>query len=372
MHTRMKKLTQLMEQFNLPAIVLNPGSMLTYLTGLNFHLMERPTVLLISDKGELALVLPELESGKLADVTLDISAYAYGDNPQERPAAFKRAAEHLQLPGEVLGVEPTRMRFLEMMYLQDALPGKTFADASNCLAGLRICKDETEIDHMRKAAVIAQNALLATLQKMHAGITEKEVANQLIIELLSVGSGSELPFAPIVAFGENSANPHSTPTERPLKLGDLVLFDWGASWEGYFSDITRTFTFGEVDSELVKIGELVLQANAAGRKAGQPGLEIGAVDRAARKVISDGGYGEAFTHRTGHGLGMEAHEEPYVYGANPLTLEVGMVYTVEPGIYLAGKGGVRIEDDMVVTETGTDSLTDLPREVLPLEHFMRG
>ncbi len=372
MQHRITKLTQLMAEFDLPAIALNPGSTMAYLTGLDFHLMERPTVLLVSNQGKMALVLPELETGKLALVALDIASFAYGDDPKERPAAFQRAADYLALSGEVLGVESTRMRYLEMMYLQDAMPGKTFADASNCLAGLRICKDQTEIGYMQKAAVIAQRALLATLKKMHEGITEKEVANQLIIELLSTGSGSELPFAPIVAFGENSANPHSTPTDRPLKPGDLVLFDWGANYEGYLSDITRTFTFGDVDPELHKIGALVLQANAAGRAAGRPGLAIGEVDRAARQVISDGGYGEAFTHRTGHGLGMEAHEEPYVYGANNLKLKTGMVYTVEPGIYLAGKGGVRIEDDMVITDTGSDSLTDMPREVLPLENFISG
>jgi Xaa-Pro dipeptidase len=154
-----------------------------------------------------------------------------------------------------------------------------------------------------------------------------------------------------------------------LKQGDLLLIDWGANFEGYFSDITRTFTFGVVDPELLTIASIVLEANKAGRKAGKPGLEAGVVDQATRLVIDSAGYGDAFTHRTGHGLGMEAHESPYIFGESTQTLEVGMTFTVEPGIYLPGKGGVRIEDDVVVTGTGLESLTDYSRQVLSVDRL---
>lgn len=200
-------------------------------------------------------------------------------------------------------------------------------------------------------------------------MTEKATANELIVQLLRAGSDPHLPFSPIVAFGENSANPHAVPTDRILQAGDLVLIDWGAGFEGYFSDITRTFTFGEVDSELMRVGDIVLEANQAARKAGTPGLDAGVIDRAARSVIEGAGYGEAFIHRTGHGLGMEAHEAPYIFAGNDLILAPGMTFTIEPGIYLTGKGGVRIEDDVVMTEKGLASLTDMPREVLPVEDF---
>ena len=370
MRSRIKKLLRLMDDFGLPGIALNPGPTLTYLTGLHFHLMERPTVLLISAEGEMVLVLPALEAGKLSKISLEIQAFTYDDDPETRPGAFMRAIEHLDLPGEELGVESNRMRFLEMVYLGEALPGRAFVDASPCLADLRMVKEDSEVERMRHAAQIAQSALLETLKSLRVGMTEKEVANQLIIQLLQAGSDPELPFTPIVAFGENSANPHSIPTDRALRPGDLMLVDWGASWAGYLSDITRTFTFGTVDPELLKVGDIVLQANQAGRAAGQVGLAAGAVDRAARSVISQAGYGEAFIHRTGHGLGLEAHEEPYIFEGNTLELEPGMTFTVEPGIYLAGKGGVRIEDDMVVTENGLASLTDLPRALLPLEDLM--
>ena len=371
MQPRIEKLIRLMNETGFDGIALNPSPTLTYLTGLHFHLMERPTVFLISLHGESALVLPALEASKLEGLTMGIQAFTYSDDPETRADAFKRAADHLQLPGVELGVESTCMRFLEMMYLGDAFPDAAFVDANDCLAELRIIKDQGEIDKMNQAARIAEEALLSTLQGLREGVTEKAVANELVIQLLRAGSDPGLPFSPIVAFGENSANPHAVPSDRSLKPGDLVLVDWGAAHQGYFSDITRTFTYGEVDPELNQVGEFVLRANQAGRDAVQPGVEAGAVDRAARAVIDAEGYGHAFIHRTGHGLGLEAHEAPYIYDGNTQVLEVGMTFTVEPGIYLPGKGGVRIEDDVVVTESGMESLSQLPREVQPLENFIR-
>jgi Xaa-Pro dipeptidase len=140
------------------------------------------------------------------------------------------------------------------------------------------------------------------------------------------------------------------------------VIDWGATYDGYCSDLTRTFAIGNVDDELRKIYETVKTANEAGRAAGKPGSPAAVVDQAARGVIEKAGYGKFFTHRTGHGLGMEAHESPYMFGENPQVLEPGMVYTVEPGIYLPDHGGVRIEDNVVVTEDGSRTLTSFPRE----------
>ncbi len=207
-------------------------------------------------------------------------------------------------------MELEHLRFLEVQYLNAAFLGVDFIDGSEVFGVLRLNKDDEEVAKMRHAAMIAQEALLATLRTLHIGITEKEVANELIVQLLRAGSDPNLPFEPIVAFGENSANPHAVPTDRALTPGDLVLIDWGASFDGYLSDITRTFTFGGVDEEFRQIGEIVHQANQAGRKAGASGLAAGVVDRAARAVIESAGYGPNFFHRTGHGLGMEPHEAP--------------------------------------------------------------
>jgi Xaa-Pro dipeptidase len=366
---RLEKLIQLLKLHGLAGFVFNPGPSLTYLTGLHFHLMERPTVLLITPSGSSVIILPELEQGKLQEGSPLLQAFAYGDNPAQWSLAFEQAGKKLNLKGCAMGVEPNRLRFLELSYLQDAFPDVDFVDGGQVLAEVRIKKDQDEIAKMREAAKIAQTAMRATLKSLQEGMTEKEIANQLIINLLRAGSDPEMPFSPIVAMSENSANPHAVPTDRALIKGDLILIDWGAGYEGYFSDMTRTFTFGEVDPELVKIGEIVLEANRAGRRAGMPGRDAGAVDRAARSVITAAGYDDAFFHRTGHGLGMEAHEPPYIFAENELILAPGMTFTVEPGIYLAGKGGVRIEDDVVVTDAGLESLTDFPREVRSVEDY---
>jgi len=184
-----------------------------------------------------------------------------------------------------------------------------------------------------------------------------------VVQLLRNGSEPEMPFAPIVSGGPNSANPHASPTARKLQAGDLLVVDWGATYDGYISDLTRTFAVGEVDEEYQKIHEIVQEANAAGRGAAKPGVPCAAVDQAAREVIENSGYGVYFTHRTGHGIGMEGHEEPYMRGDNMQLLEPGMAFTVEPGIYLPNRNGVRIEDNVVITETGADVLSDMPREV---------
>jgi Xaa-Pro dipeptidase len=252
---------------------------------------------------------------------------------------------------------------LELRLLESAAPEAVFASAQAVLARLRMQKDAGEIDNMRRAVQAAQRALQAVLPLARAGMTERELASELTMQLLRSGSDSELPFPPIVSSGPNSANPHASPSDRKLTPGDLLVIDWGAAVGGYFADLTRTLRVGEVDAEYLRIAEIVLQANQAGREAVRPGIAAGMVDRAARAVIEAAGYGVYFTHRTGHGLGMEAHEDPYLFGENTLLLQPGMTFTVEPGIYLPGRGGVRIEDNIAVTAQGAETLSDLPRQL---------
>ncbi len=216
---------------------------------------------------------------------------------------------------------------------------------------------------MRKAVVIAEAALETTLNSIGVGKSEREIAAKLTLNLLREGSDVVLPFSPIVSSGPNSANPHAEPGERILRDGDLLVIDWGASYNGYISDLTRTFAIGSVDQEFQEISKLVAEANAAGKAAAEPNRSAGSVDQAVRQVIETGGYGANFTHRTGHGIGMEAHEEPYIRSGNPLVLQSGMAFTIEPGIYLQGRGGVRIEDNIVVTNDGAECLSSLPREL---------
>jgi Xaa-Pro dipeptidase len=292
-----------------------------------------------------------------------VQPFAYGENPSEWEAVFRKAAQALGLDGKRIGVEPRQMRLLEFRYVKAGAPEADYPDASDVLAALRLRKDKTEVEAMRRAVKIAQSALEATLPLIKVGMTEKEVSAKLVMQLLEHGSDSELPFAPIVSGGPNSANPHASPSDRKLQAGDLLVVDWGAAYEGYISDLTRTFAVGRVDAEYEKIHKIVQEANAAGRAAAKPGVPCAEVDKAARAVIEKAGYGEYFTHRTGHGIGMEGHEEPYMRGDNMQLLEPGMAFTVEPGIYLSDRNGVRVEDNVVITETGADVLSDMPREI---------
>lgn len=363
---RHARLAEALKQHGLDALALNPGPTLTYLTGLHFHLMERPVTALFPLDKPPVIILPELEMAKLSALPLEVQAFPFDEDPANWPAVFLQAAQAAGIDGRKVGVEPTRMRLLEYRYLKHAAPQARFLHADESLAELRMRKDAGEISAMRKAVKIAQNALQATLPFIHAGVTEKEIAAELTVQLLRAGSEPEFPFSPIVSGGPNSANPHATPTDRSLQTGDLLVIDWGAAYDGYVSDLTRTFAIGPVADEFTQIARIVAQANAAGRKAAGPEIAAEEVDRAARGVIEQAGYGAYFIHRTGHGLGMEGHEPPYMRLGNTLPLQTGMTFTVEPGIYLPGRGGVRIEDNVVITADGADTLSDLPRELFTL------
>lgn len=360
---RLEKLKRLMEEKDFSAVAVNAGPSLTYLTGLHFHLMERPVVVVFSPDDDPTIILPELEQAKLADLPFATKVYAYGEIPATWSGIFNEALAKFNFPGKKIGVEPAQLRVLEYEYLRSACSNVHFTNGSAIFSGLRSVKVPEEIAWMREAVKIAEAALEATLPIITIGITEKEIAGELFMQLVRRGSDTSLPFSPIVSGGPNGANPHAQPSLRQLVAGDLLVIDWGANCSGYMSDLTRTFGVGEIDAEAQKIHAIVQQANVAGRAAGKPGVSCATVDQAVRAVIDEAGYGRFFTHRTGHGIGMECHEEPYIRGDNEQLLEAGMTYTVEPGIYLGGRNGVRIEDDVLVTADGAESLSTMSREI---------
>jgi len=347
----------------LDAIALNPGPSLNYLTGLTFHLMERPVVAFFIPNAPPVLVLPELETAKLKNLPYPVQPFPYGEDPGTWLGFFQHAALAAGLENKAVGVEPTRLRFLELRLLESAASEARFVSAEESLAALRMCKDPDEIAAMRKAVDIAQRALHAIRPIIRPDITERHLASELTLELLRAGSDNEFPFTPIVSGGPNSANPHASPSDRPLRAGDLLVIDWGASYHGYISDLTRTFAISPVEDEFAHLARVVEEANAAGRAAARPKNTADQVDAAARSVITQAGYGEFFTHRTGHGIGMEGHEAPYIRAGSDLILQPGMTFTIEPGIYLPGRNGVRIEDNVVITQDGAEVLSDLPREL---------
>jgi Xaa-Pro dipeptidase len=358
---RQERLAGVLEKAGLDGLALNPGPSLIYFTGLHFHLSERPIVGLFTPAQAPVLILPELEAGKVENLGYTLTPFTYPEDPARWGDVFRKGAKALGLKRGKVGVEDRCLRFLELNLLKGAIPEVEFVNAVDTVAELRMVKDAYEIAAMQEAVNAAQAALESTLPLIKIGMTEEELAAELVVQIFRQGSGTKLPFQPIVATGPNSANPHAFPTDRPLAAGDLLVIDWGSSVRDYFSDLTRTFGVGEVSPEQEKIHKIVQEANAAARAIAKPGLPCGDVDKAARDVIEKAGYGEYFIHRTGHGLGMEGHEEPYMRADNPMLLEPGMTFTIEPGIYLPDEGGVRVEDDVVVTGDGLRSFSDMER-----------
>ncbi len=364
---RQKRLLEELDRHELDAFALNPGPSLLYLTGLSFHLSERPIVAIFRPDGVPIIVLPELETGKLRSVPIELRTFTYGEDPTTWGDAFEAAADEAGLDYRRMGVEPTRLRVLELRLLEEAAPRAAYINGEDTIAAIRAVKDEAEINLIQRAAEIAEKALEVTLASIRPGITEQTLARELTLQLLRAGSEPELPFSPIVAFGANAANPHAVASERALEEGDVILIDWGAGVDGYSSDLTRVFCWGEPDDEISTIAAIVAEANQAARERAGPGVPAGEVDRAARAVIEAAGYGDRFTHRTGHGLGLDGHEAPYIRSDNREALLPGMVFTVEPGIYLPDRGGIRIEDDVVVTAEGSVSLSSMERSLCDLE-----
>jgi len=363
---RIEKLKAAARSAGFDCIAVMPGANMVYLTGLHFHLMERPTLALIPVDGSPALVLAALEATKPAagPHPIDWQLFTFADGIDPLPA-YQAAAEALNLSGRRIGIETLTMRVKELRLMETAAPGARLEEAEPVFSAMRMIKDETEIAAMRRAVKITEGALQGVLDTFTPGMTEKQIASELLANLLK-GGAEGLPFQPIVVAGPNSALPHAIAGDRPVQRGDLLLLDFGVTVDGYNSDITRTFAVGQIDDEMKRIYDLVLKANEAGRKTAGPGISGEAVDRAARQIIVDGGYGQQFRHRTGHGLGMDGHEPPYVVEGNAAPLDPGNVVTIEPGIYLMGKGGVRIEDDMVITTDGAESLTTFPRELITI------
>jgi len=379
MHT--KRLSHLVEQASargLDVLALVPGPNLFYLTGLSFHLSERPIVgLFPCDRcGRMdetpAIVLPALEAVKVEQAAIALEPFPYTDE-EGHTSAFQRACAALELAdpstdsgrGCIIGVESLRMRLLEVRLLERYGSGCRLIPAEEVLAELRMRKDEHELAQMRRAIAVTEAALHTTMLQVRAGMTEREVAALLMVEMLRAG-GEGMAFSPIVVAGPNAASPHATPSDRAIQPGETIVVDCGATVGGYAADVTRTFAIGELEPEMAHVYEVVRAANAAGREAAGPGVPAEELDWAARAVIEEAGYGEYFIHRTGHGLGLETHEPPYIVAGNSRSLEPGMTFTVEPGVYLPGRGGVRIEDDVLVTPSGAESLTMFPREFTSL------
>ncbi|WP_117591465.1 M24 family metallopeptidase [Haloprofundus halophilus] len=345
-------------------VYVAPSETLRYLSGLSMHQSERPTLLVLSREAGPAAVLPELETDRAADALGDdVPFYTYGDATDPTRAAseaFDRLAADRALSGEA-AVEFRSTRVLEYTLLTDYHDPESIRDLEPAAAALRARKDESERDSMRKAARISDRVLQETFEDIEVGTTERDV--ERAIEKRVIDSDADGYAGGIVTAGERTAFPHANTGDTEIEEGDLVMIDFYIRVDGYFSDITRTVAVGDPGEECRDIYEVVREAARAGREAVAEGVEYQELDRAARQVVDDAGYGDYFPHRLGHGLGLEGHEPPYLVEGNDATLTVGNAFTVEPGVYVDGVGGVRIEDDVLLTEDGAEVLTETPRDL---------
>lgn len=360
MTDRYSEIRALARALEVEAVALVPGPNFTRLMGASFHSNERPLVLVVPVEGAPAAVVPNLELASWELVGFEGETFDWRDQTGYRDA-FAALARHMPL--KRIAVEGQVMRVFIHHALQEAHGAAEIVDAEAQISGLRIRKTPQEVAALEEAIRISETALEEVLESVGTGQTEKHIESRLIQALFAHGAEG-LAFGPIVAAGDNSARPHaSARADYAVKPGDALLLDFGAYRDGFCADITRTVFVGEPSAEAAEVYDTVLRANEAGHAATRPGATAHDVDDAVIGVLEASAYAGYIRTKTGHGLGREVHEAPYIMRGNHRALEPGMVFTNEPGLYLDGRFGVRIEDDVLVTEDGCRSLTTFPKEM---------
>ncbi len=361
--TMFTPLFPILERNALNAVALVPGANFLRIFGRDFHQMERPLVVIVPAKGKPVAIVPKLEMASFEPLGFPGAVFPWRDEDGYM-GAFEKAAAALPLnDGARVGVEGQRMRVFDYQALQKVFPNAQFIDTHQAISTVRLCKTPDEIARLRIAIERSEAALEKTLSQVRIGMTEKQVEAILLSELFAAGCDG-LSFEPIVAAGDNSAQPHAVArADYKIKAGDALLFDFGGRYQHFSADITRTFFVGHVSDEDRAFYNTVLAANERGRAVSRAGIAAEDVDDATLKVLETSQFAPFIRHKTGHGLGLDVHEAPQIMRGNTQQLEPGMVYTIEPGLYDEGKVGVRIEDNVVVTEIGHDCLTSFPREL---------
>ena len=372
-HDRQERARKLMSENALDAIVLMEGTSLRYFTGIRWWGGERTFALILPAKGAAFYVCPAFEEGRAREQIVNSPGGEQADVRvwQEDGSPYQRIAQGLKERGIAtgkLGMEET-IRFVFVDGIAKAAPRATIASATPVTAGCRMIKSANEIALMRLAAQVTLAAYEATYLAVKDGMAQPQVEELVrqAHELLGFSGEAD------VQVGEFSAFPHGSVTPQVVHEGTIVLMDGGCMVEGYQSDITRTFVLGKASDKMKSVFDIVHRAQSAALAGARPGAECGSVDAAARKVITDGGYGpdyKYFTHRLGHGLGMDGHEWPYLVRSNTTKLQANITTSNEPGIYIRGEFGVRIEDDMHITENGAELFT--PQTLSLEDPFGRG
>ncbi len=328
-----------------------------YLAGFREAMWERFAGLFLPTEGESTLVVPELSRAGAEHVVRDVNVLSYSDS--EGPLQCIKSALSGFRAGGCISVEET-LTLADWERLV-SIGHFSHANASPVLSAMRTTKDDEEVTLIREACAAVEKGLFDLLDTVRPGVSELELASLLKDRIIAAG-GESIPFC-LVQSGVNASIPHMEPTKRRIAAGEIVVVDVGCTIQGYNSDVTRIFCTGTLALEQKLVLELVMEAQENAIALVAPGVKAMDIDEAARACIRNAGLGENFVHRTGHGLGLDVHEEPYIHGNNSAMLREGVVFTVEPGVYLPGRFGVRVEDDVLVTNTGCELLTKSPKVV---------
>jgi Xaa-Pro aminopeptidase len=361
---RLERVQARMEELGVDVLLLSLGADLPWLTGYEAMPLERLTMLVVPRDGVATLVVPRLEAPRVDEDrrVFRVRPWSETDDPVQIVAALAGLAGALR---EVAVSDRTWAKFV--LALQATLPAAYWRPSSLVTGPLRAVKDDEEIEALSAASAAADRVAAALLAGdiSLVGRTERQVSQEIGRRLIAEGH-QKVNFA-IVGSGPNSASPHHEPGPRVIEAGEPVVCDFGGAMDGYCSDITRTVWTGEPTAEQRELYSILEEAQAEGVAAARVGVACEAVDEAARRVIEIGGYGEEFIHRTGHGIGLEEHEDPYIVAGNSVALRPGHAFSVEPGIYLSGRFGARIEDIVVATEAGPRSLNRVSHDLTVVE-----
>ncbi|MDR2178013.1 MAG: Xaa-Pro peptidase family protein [Treponema sp.] len=360
---RLDKVRAEMKKRGIDLFLAGPSSNLLYLTGCALGGDERLFLLVLPAEGEPFVLANTLYQDQVKGLPVgELALWKDGEDPF---ALLRREVERRNWPLAAIALEE-RIPALFSLPLAEQFPHSRFALGSPLTGSLRLRKDREELELIRRASRAADQALAALTGKggYWLGKTETQFRDALVAEL---GSGGVKAWEPIVAAGANGAVPHHVTGQSPIEAGKGLLVDFGGSLEGYNTDCTRTFHFGKPDAEFEKVYNTVLEAHLAAEAAARPGNVLGDVDLAARSVIEKAGYGPCFTHRTGHGLGIDIHEGPSAVQGETTPITPGMVFSIEPGIYLSGRLGVRIENLVAVGPEGPEPLHRFPRDLMIIE-----
>lgn len=359
LNARRERLREQLAQANIDLLAIAPTPNMGYLLGFAPKYDER-LCLFLATRNDARLVVPHLNANQVESHT-GMSSIRWTDE-QGSTGALEQALGELGITsGAVLAADDT-MHASDLIRLQEmAKPARTVA-GDQVMSHLRSIKSHFEVELLARAAEQADRALMAGAQACKPGATEREVADA--ITAFFTRDGAEHVDFTIIGGGPNGAFPHHHSSDRKFEQGDTIIIDIGATLNGYKSDVTRVVQLGEPSAEVRRAYDLVKEANQRGREAVKPGVRARDVDRATREPIERAGMGEYFFHRTGHGLGIEEHEPPWISAVSETVLEPGMVFSIEPGMYFAGKFGIRIEDIVVVTKEGSRCLTGLDHELI--------